>query len=94
MTGAAVQERRLLVHGRVQGVGFRWWTRTQAERLGVTGTVRNREDGTVEVTARGSASVLARFVELLHHGPPGAEVQRVEELPAIPIPSAGFQITR
>lgn len=66
------------MHGRVQGVGFRWWTRTQAQRLGVTGTVRNRTDGTVEVRAHGPEQALASLQRLLHSGPPGARVERVE----------------
>ena len=74
-------DRRFVVHGRVQGVGFRWWTRLQADRLGVSGTVCNRSDGTVEVRARGTPEQLDALRELLGRGPAGARVQRVEEEP-------------
>lgn len=81
------------MHGRVQGVGFRWWTRTQALRLGVTGTVRNRTDGTVEVRAHGSEQALASLQRLLHSGPPGAQVERVEADESDGVPVEGFRIT-
>ena len=70
------------VTGRVQGVGYRWWARAQAARLGVTGTVRNADDGSVEVQARGSDAVLAELERLLGEGPPHARVARVERIPA------------
>lgn len=70
--------RRFLVSGRVQGVGFRWWTAREARRLGVAGMVRNREDGRVEVHAVGSPETLDRFAVLLGSGPPMARVDGVE----------------
>lgn len=70
--------RRYLVRGRVQGVGFRWWTRREAERLQVGGWVRNREDGTVEVMARSDRETLGLFEEALRRGPPMARVEEVE----------------
>ncbi len=70
---------RFLVHGHVQGVGFRWWVWRQATRLGVHGLARNLRDGSVEVIAEGSDSVLAELERLLGQGPPAAEVQRVEK---------------
>ncbi len=82
------------VTGRVQGVGFRWWTRTQALRMGVSGTVRNTPQGAVEVQARGSAEALDAFRERLHSGPPGAQVERVEDIPIIPGNQEGFRIIR
>jgi acylphosphatase len=65
------------VHGRVQGVGFRWWTRSHARRLGVEGSVRNCPDGSVEVRAQAREETLAELHRLLHQGPPGARVERV-----------------
>lgn len=81
-------ERRFRVQGRVQGVGFRWWIRREARRLGLRGTVRNCPDGTVEVRASGNASALAELRDLLRRGPPGARVDAVEEqdLPASGLP--------
>jgi acylphosphatase len=83
------------VRGRVQGVGFRWWTRAQASRLGVAGTVRNAADGSVEVHARGPESALAALERLLAEGPPHARVEAVEPIPpSLPPGLTGFDITR
>jgi acylphosphatase len=89
-----VPERLYRVYGRVQGVGFRWWTRSQAQRLGLSGSVRNHTDGSVEVAARGSDAVLATLRSLLERGPPGAYVERVDEGPASGVREDGFEITR
>ncbi|HEV2146552.1 MAG TPA: acylphosphatase [Longimicrobiaceae bacterium] len=82
------------VHGRVQGVGFRWWTRSRARGLGLAGTVRNCPDGSVEVRARGPADALAALRDVLGLGPPGSRVDRVEELPPTPIEGDAFEIVR
>lgn len=68
------------VIGVVQGVGFRYWTRREAQRLGLRGTVRNAIDGSVEVVAAGSPDRLQEFVRLLKQGPPGARVSALEPL--------------
>lgn len=85
------------VTGRVQGVGYRWWTRREAESLGLRGTVRNCEDGSVEVVASGAAGALDHLRRILEQGPPGARVAAVTEEPvtgaAVRIP-AGFEILR
>lgn len=75
-----MDERGFLLHGRVQGVGFRWWTRRTAERLGVVGTVRNLSDGSVRVMARAQREALDRFADKLRNGPPMAKVESVEEV--------------
>lgn len=68
-----------LVIGRVQGVGFRWWAQRQAEQLGLTGWVRNRDDErSVEVLAEGAAGQLDAFEQRLREGPHGARVERVD----------------
>jgi acylphosphatase len=54
-----------VVRGRVQGVGFRYWTRRQAERLGLVGTATNRPDGAVEVVAEGPREAAERLLEVL-----------------------------
>lgn len=87
-------ERRYRVEGVVQGVGFRWWTRAVAQRLGLTGTVRNLPDGSVEVRARGETDLLERLAAELRQGPPGATVDAVAEAPDANVPTAGFDITR
>jgi acylphosphatase len=67
------------VRGKVQGVGFRWFVRERARALRLTGWVRNREDGSVEVLARGDASALEKLRAFLQEGPSGAHVTDVEE---------------
>jgi acylphosphatase len=69
--------KHLTIHGRVQGVGFRESMRWQAERLGVTGWVRNRRDGTVEAVVAGTPDALAEILRWAHRGPPAATVTRV-----------------
>ena len=66
------------VHGRVQGVGFRFSTIRVARSFSVRGTVSNRPDGGVEVVAEGTADNLALLVAWLQKGPPGAHVRNVE----------------
>lgn len=68
----------LRVTGRVQGVGFRWHAREEALRLGLTGRVRNRADGSVQVLAEGPRPSLAALVEWARHGPARARVAAVE----------------
>ena len=58
------------IAGRVQGVGYRDWTRKRAERLGLSGWVRNRSDGTVEALFHGSAESVGAMLELCRKGPP------------------------
>jgi acylphosphatase len=67
-----------IVHGRVQGVSFRYYTNMRAEELGLTGWVRNLPDGTVEVVAEGSRAQLDRLLGFLNQGPIGARVSSVE----------------
>ncbi len=80
MTDSQVR-RAIKVHGRVQGVGFRWWAQRQARSLGLRGSVRNCWDGTVEVVLAGPANAVQQMMERLEDGPPAAHVVRLEELP-------------
>jgi acylphosphatase len=86
--------RRFVVHGRVQGVGFRVSLRAEAVGLGLTGWVRNREDGTVEALAAGPDESVQALLDWASHGPPFAHVTRVEQHPApgTPLPT-DFRIT-
>jgi acylphosphatase len=68
---------RYLVSGRVQGVGFRFFTEDAAVREGLSGHVRNLPDGRVEVTVEGEAEAVARFERTIWQGPPGARVDEV-----------------
>ena len=69
------------VTGRVQGVGFREFVRTIAQRLGIAGWVRNREDGAVELAASGKASQIETLLAAVRRGPAGGNVQEVRTLP-------------
>lgn len=71
------------IAGRVQGVGFRWFVRQQARRLGIAGWAVNSRSGTVEVVAKGEADALKQLEAALAQGPSGAIVKSVTELPAI-----------
>jgi acylphosphatase len=68
----------LIIHGLVQGVFFRANTREEGQRLGLSGWVRNRADGTVEVVAEGPEETLDQLEQWSHRGPPSARVDRVE----------------
>ncbi len=66
------------VHGLVQGVSFRWYTRQEAERLGLVGWVRNQDDGTVLLEAQGPEEDVEELLAWVHHGPTHARVTRVD----------------
>ena len=67
------------VHGRVQGVGFRYFTRSEAQKLGLSGWVRNLRSGEVEIAAEGSREDLQALLDSVREGPPMAWVERVDE---------------
>ncbi|HEY75664.1 MAG TPA: acylphosphatase [Thermoflexia bacterium] len=79
MDGNPEERARLhaVVEGRVQGVNFRYYTVRTARRLGLTGWVANRWDGTVETVAEGPRAALEAFLDFLHEGSPAARVTRV-----------------
>ncbi|MHA6670179.1 acylphosphatase [Homoserinimonas sp. A447] len=70
--------KRVIVRGRVQGVGFRWSAQAEAEQLGVAGYARNLPDGTVQAELEGPADAVQRMLDWLHHGPPYAQVEAVD----------------
>ena len=85
--------RRFLVSGRVQGVGFRYFTQDIARREGLTGLVRNLPDGRVEVIAEGDDTAVDRLETALRQGPPGARVEEVDVEEAPPTGRvSGFRI--
>lgn len=87
--------RTFSVRGRVQGVGFRWWTRDQALRLGLEGSVRNLENGSVMVIAEGEEAALDQLRDQLQIGPPAAVVEElVEEVSEATGEFRGFEIMR
>jgi acylphosphatase len=80
----------LRIEGRVQGVGFRWWTVREAERLGLSGWARNRRDGSVEILAIGEPGAIDALEHAAGEGPPGARVTAVRRAPAEDDGSQGF----
>jgi len=70
--------RHLVIHGRVQGVGFRASLAWEAQQVGVTGWVRNRRDGSVEAMIHGDDEAVAGLIDWARTGPSGAQVSRVE----------------
>lgn len=69
---------RLLISGRVQGVYFRYFTKNKAHELGVLGSVKNLDDGRVEIMAEAEPAVLDVFIRWCHKGPITARVDSVE----------------
>ena len=69
---------RIKVYGQVQGVFFRHTAKGEAEKLGLTGWIKNNSDGFVEALAEGSRENLEKFVEWCKKGPPAAEVEKVD----------------
>jgi acylphosphatase len=69
---------RLAIGGRVQGVGYRYWTIATAQRLGLRGWVRNRADGSVEALVAGDSQSVGRMIEACRRGPSQARVERVD----------------
>jgi acylphosphatase len=69
---------RLTISGRVQGVGYRDWTMTTAQRLGLTGWVRNRTDGAVETLIVGDDEAVGEMIDACRRGPTMARVDNVD----------------
>ena len=88
-TEKAVEARRFVVRGRVQGVGFRWFVEREAHILGIAGWVRNNHDGSVEVLAQGTRDQLLGLRSRLREGPRAARVDNVEESEARPVSGLG-----
>lgn len=68
----------LLVHGYVQGVGFRYFTKTNATRFGIVGWVRNNYDGTVEIWGEGTKLRLEQFIQAVRRGPTHSQVNQLD----------------
>jgi acylphosphatase len=86
-----VIRRRLVVHGSVQGVGFRYTLARQAQSRGVAGYAANEPDGTVEVVLEGEPDAVESLVRWCEHGPRGATVDRVDVFEEQPEGLRGFR---
>lgn len=73
---------RVSVRGRVQGVGFRWFTRDAADAVGVTGWVRNRHDGSVEALLHGGTAAVESVIDAMREGPLHSDVREIATMPA------------
>jgi len=69
-----MKQLRLKIYGNVQGVGFRYWTKSQAKALGLTGFSRNEADGTVVIVVQGERKSLDKFLKMCYDGPSFAQV--------------------
>lgn len=81
------------VRGQVQGVGFRMSAASQAERLGVSGTVRNLWDASVEADVEGPAEAVEQMISWLREGPPSAQVSGIDVRSESPRGARAFRIT-
>ncbi len=80
------------VTGRVQGVGFRAWTKSEAEARGLSGWVRNEPDGSVSALIEGLAGEVATMLKALENGPPAARVEDVRAIAGAETEIAGFRV--
>ena len=85
-----MSSKRLVVSGRVQGVGYRVWMAEQAKILGIDGWVRNRADGTVEALISGTADAVEELARACRRGPRFAQVDTLVEEIADPPDEPGF----
>ncbi|SIO10361.1 acylphosphatase [Agromyces cerinus] len=85
--------RHVIVHGYVQGVGFRYSAAIEARRLGVAGWARNRHDGTVEIEVEGAEASVGAMLDWLTTGPPDAVVERTDVSAREPTGESGFGVT-
>jgi acylphosphatase len=86
---ASARTVRVRIEGRVQGVGFRYWTERVAAELDLSGWVRNRRDGGVEAVFSGPADAVAEMIERCRQGPPSARVDFLKVLDENdPVPEA------
>jgi acylphosphatase len=86
-----MRAKRLYISGRVQGVGYRVWMVKTAEKLGVSGWVRNLHDGRVEALVAGDVAAVEELLRACRRGPRQAEVSAIEEQFAEPPEDPGFR---
>ena len=69
----------VVIHGRVQGIGYRAWTEDEARERGIAGWVRNRRDGSVEALFAGAEGDVSAMIEACRAGPPGARIVTIDQ---------------
>jgi len=90
VSGTEAIRRRVLISGRVQGVGFRWSCKRVADSLGVSGWCRNLTDGRVEAVFEGDSKAVEQALSWSRGGPPSAIVTSVDVTPETPEGLRGF----
>jgi acylphosphatase len=89
------ERQRIIIHGKVQGVGFRLWLRNVANTLALAGSCRQLDDGTCEAIVQGERSLVKQFVVACKRGPSEATVERIETQPMPVDPRlGGFYVER
>ena len=83
---------KVIVHGLVQGVGFRFYTRAEAQRLQVNGYVKNNPDNTVEILAEGGNENVQALVQWAKQGPPSARVSNIDLIEDVEISKSSFEV--
>ncbi|MCB4768427.1 acylphosphatase [Ancylobacter sp. Lp-2] len=89
---SAPRSLRIVVHGRVQGVGYRAWLAMEAGRRGLRGWVRNRRDGTVEALLHADEATLEALVDACRHGPAAAAVRAIDLFETDEMPPTAFEV--
>ncbi|WP_394958918.1 acylphosphatase [uncultured Helicobacter sp.] len=84
----------ILVFGKVQGVGYRKFAKYHADKLGIQGSTRNLEDGSVEIYAQAEQKVLDVFIQYLHSGPERSDVVHIQSQKIVPRDFNGFVILK
>lgn len=92
MAGGDLRTVQVRIAGRVQGVGYRYWTERVAGERGLSGWVRNRRDGTVEAVFSGLPDDVAGMVERCRDGPPSAKVTSIDVAESAAEPVPGFKV--
>ncbi len=88
---STISTKHILIEGRVQGVGFRYWAATTAHRLGLAGWVRNLTDGRVEALVQGPHAAVTEFIAACQAGPSSARVTSVDATDTSAFDGTGFE---
>lgn len=92
MASGTVRTVHVRIAGRVQGVGYRYWTERVAGEIGLNGWVRNRRNGTVEALFSGAPDAVAHMIERCRDGPPSARVTSIDLADGVAAPASAFHV--